>query len=325
MPCSFCNSSRAPEPTQTPATVLGHGGRVLPEVTVDTCNEELRDEEGFVGDRASGQSFRAILDDIHERGACVVASTHYGELKAYAYETTGFENASMEFDAKSLRPTYRLRMGTPGASQALKIAERLGLPGPVVERARGNLSEQHRDVAVILATGGMGLVRSAYSAGKPAYGVGPGNAPCYIERTADVAKAARDILLGKTFDNGVLCSSPNSVVVDAAVAQEARRAFEAQGAHFVNGAEADALARTLVTPQRLPNPALVGKSAAEIAKAAGITVPPGVRALIAPLLGRSLSQGHGASVIAIEDLGECGTVKVTRFKRHEVRGCKSSE
>ncbi|MCC7172462.1 MAG: aldehyde dehydrogenase family protein, partial [Planctomycetes bacterium] len=82
---------------------------------------------------------------------------------------------------------------------------------------------KHRDVAVILATGGMGLVRAAYSAGKPAYGVGPGNAPCFIERSADLAKAASDIVLGKTFDNGLLCSSPNSVVVDAAVEGEVRR------------------------------------------------------------------------------------------------------
>src|SRR5688500_4320974 len=66
-----------------------------------------------------------------------------------------------------------------------------------------------REVAVILATGGMGLVRAAYSAGKPAYGVGPGNAPCYIERSADLPKAASDIMIGKTFDNGLLCSSPN--------------------------------------------------------------------------------------------------------------------
>ena len=88
---------------------------------------------------------------------------------------------------------------------------------------------KHRDVAVILATGGMGLVRAAYSAGKPAYGVGPGNAPCYIEQSADLAKAAHDIVLGKTFDNGVLCSSPNSVVVDEAVSEEARRQFQAAG------------------------------------------------------------------------------------------------
>jgi acetaldehyde dehydrogenase (acetylating) len=142
-----------------------------------------------------------------------------------------------------------------------------------------------RDVAVILATGGMGLVRAAYSAGKPAYGVGPGNAPCYIERSADLALAARDIVLGKTFDNGVLCSSPNSVVVDIPVAEEARRRFQAEGAHFLNAQEMDTLAAALVSPQRLPNPALVGKSARMIADKIGITVPEGTRALIAPLTG----------------------------------------
>src|SRR5215218_8539982 len=77
-----------------------------------------------------------------------------------------------------------------------------------------------RDVAVILATGGMGLVRAAYSSGKPAYGVGPGNAPCYVESSADVKKAASDIIVGKTFDNGLLCSSPNSIVVDANISEE---------------------------------------------------------------------------------------------------------
>lgn len=144
---------------------------------------------------------------------------------------------------------------------------------------------KHRDVAVILATGGMGLVRAAYSAGKPAYGVGPGNAPCYIEATADLEKAASDIVLGKTFDHGVLCSSPNSVVVDESVAEETRRLFQARGAHFLNQGEMDALAKVLVTAQRLPNPALVGKSASFIAGKAGITVPPGTMVLMAPLEG----------------------------------------
>src|SRR5918994_1596482 len=142
-----------------------------------------------------------------------------------------------------------------------------------------------REVSVILATGGMGLVRAAYSAGKPAYGVGPGNAPCYIERTADLKKAVKDIVIGKTFDNGVLCSSPNSVVVDEPVAEEVRREFVAQGAHYLNQSEQDALAKALVTPQRLPNPALVGKSAQQIAGQVGITVPEGTRVLMAPLAG----------------------------------------
>jgi len=148
-----------------------------------------------------------------------------------------------------------------------------------------NALMRHRDVAVILATGGMGLVRAAYSAGKPAYGVGPGNAPCYIERSADVAKAASDILIGKSFDNGVLCSSPNSVVVDAAVADEARRQFQSQGGHFLSAQDTDRLAAALVTPQRLPHPKFVGQSALHIAAAIGITVPPGTRALIAQLGG----------------------------------------
>ena len=144
---------------------------------------------------------------------------------------------------------------------------------------------KHRDVAVILATGGMGLVRSAYSAGKPAYGVGPGNAPAYIERSADLKKAVRDIITGKTFDNGVLCSSENSVVVDEAVGEEVVREFVTQGGYFMNKSEMDAVARGLVTPQRLPNPALVGKSAMVIAERCGITVPGGTRVLLAPLEG----------------------------------------
>jgi acetaldehyde dehydrogenase (acetylating) len=142
-----------------------------------------------------------------------------------------------------------------------------------------------REVAVILATGGMGLVRAAYSAGKPAYGVGPGNAPCYIERSAELPKAARDIMIGKTFDNGLLCSSPNSVVVDEPIAEEARRQFQALGACFLNDAEADALAKVLVTAQRLPNPALVGRPASVVAEKAGLNVPDGTKVLIAPLKG----------------------------------------
>jgi acetaldehyde dehydrogenase (acetylating) len=142
-----------------------------------------------------------------------------------------------------------------------------------------------RETAVILATGGMGLVRAAYSAGKPAYGVGPGNAPAYIERSADVPKAVRDIVTGKTFDNGVLCSSENSVVVDAPLVDEVKRQFTANGAYFMSAAESDAVARILVSPQRLPNPALVGRPASYIATQAGITVPDGTRVLMAELAG----------------------------------------
>jgi acetaldehyde dehydrogenase (acetylating) len=144
---------------------------------------------------------------------------------------------------------------------------------------------KQRDVAVILATGGMGLVRAAYSAGKPAYGVGPGNAPAFIERSANVKKAVHDIITGKTFDNGLLCSTENSAVVDEPIAEDVKREFQVQGAYFMNAAEIDAVGRVLITPQRLPNPALVGKSAVYIADKCGITVPAETRILVAPLAG----------------------------------------
>ena len=144
---------------------------------------------------------------------------------------------------------------------------------------------RRKEVALILATGGLGLVRAAYSAGKPAYGVGPGNAPAYIERTADLQKAVADIITGKTFDNGVLCSSENSVVVDEVVAADVRREFDRQGGHFLNTGEANRLAEALVMEGRLPNPALVGRSALHIASQIGLEVPPDTRVLIAPLEG----------------------------------------
>ena len=143
-----------------------------------------------------------------------------------------------------------------------------------------------RETAVILATGGMGLVRAAYSAGKPAYGVGPGNAPAYIESTADVPKAVRDIVTGKTFDNGLLCSSENSVVCDAGLVEEVKRQFVANGGHFLSAAEIDVLGRLLVTPAAAARiPKLVGRPAAYIAEQAGIRVPPDTRVLIAELSG----------------------------------------
>jgi len=153
---------------------------------------------------------------------------------------------------------------------------------------------KHRDVAVILATGGMGLVRAAYSAGKPAYGVGPGNAPAFIERTADVEKAVKDVITGKTFDNGVLCSSENSVVVDEPVADAVRQAFVANGGYFMSADEMEAVAGVLVSPQRLPNPALVGKPATFIAERAGIRVPPDTQVLLAPLAG--VGRDHPLSI-----------------------------
>ena len=144
---------------------------------------------------------------------------------------------------------------------------------------------KHKQTAVILATGGIGLVRAAYSSGKPAFGVGPGNVPVCVERTADVPKAVQDILTGKCFDNGTICASEQAVVCDAPIEQAVREQFKLQGAHFLSAAEADLLAKVVATPQRSLNPAVVGKSVETIAKMAGLTVPPGTRCLIADVAG----------------------------------------
>jgi len=142
-----------------------------------------------------------------------------------------------------------------------------------------------RDTAVILATGGVGLVRAAYTSGKPAYGVGPGNVPAYVEKTADVPRAVKDVLDGKTFDNGTLCSSEQALVCDEAIAEAVRDEVRKNGGHFLSESEAAAVARVVVTPQRLANPEIVGRPATFIAEKAGITVPKETRALVAPLLG----------------------------------------
>jgi acetaldehyde dehydrogenase (acetylating) len=142
-----------------------------------------------------------------------------------------------------------------------------------------------RDTGVILATGGTGLVRAAYSSGKPAYGVGPGNVPAYIHSSADVPKAVRDVVNGKTFDYGTLCSSEQSIVCDEAIKDQVIAEAKRNGGYFLSEAEAAAVARVVVTPQRLANPEIVGKPAPYIADKAGVKVPPETRVLIAPLAG----------------------------------------
>lgn len=144
---------------------------------------------------------------------------------------------------------------------------------------------KHKKTAVILATGGTGLVRAAYSSGKPAFGVGPGNVPSFLERTANVQKAVADILTGTCFDNGTICASEQSVVCDAPVEAEARAQFASQGGHFLNQNEADAVAKVLVTPQGSLNAGIVGKSAKFIADLAGIAIPEGTRCLLADCAG----------------------------------------
>lgn len=144
---------------------------------------------------------------------------------------------------------------------------------------------KHRQTAVILATGGIGLVRAAYSSGKPAFGVGPGNVPVFVERTSDVPLAVQNILTGKTFDNGTICASEQAIVADAPVAKQVREELVAQGAHFLSASEADQLAKVVTTEKRALNPAIVGRSVEVIAKLAGLSVPRGTRCLVADVGG----------------------------------------
>ena len=168
-----------------------------------------------------------------------------------------------------------------------EAAERAGAPKGVVSCMRASTIEgaealmKHQRTSLILATGGTGLVKAAYSAGKPAFGVGPGNVPTYIESTADISKAVRDILTGKTFDNGTLCSSEQSIVCDESVKDAALEQLRAQGAYICNPTEKTQLEKVIQTPRRTLNTKIVGQSAEKIAQMAGFRVPPGTRAIVA--------------------------------------------
>jgi acetaldehyde dehydrogenase (acetylating) len=145
------------------------------------------------------------------------------------------------------------------------------------------LMRQH-SVGVILATGGTGLVRAAYSSGKPAYGVGPGNVPAFIERTADVPKAIADIFAGKTFDYGTICSSEQAIVVEEPIRDLAIAECTRQGAHWLSADEIRRLGAVVILPATsAPNTKIVGRPATVVAEIAGINVPPTTRVLIARL------------------------------------------
>lgn len=144
----------------------------------------------------------------------------------------------------------------------------------------------HQGVSLVLATGGPSMVKAAYSTGKPALGVGPGNAPAYIEKTADIDAAVNDILLSKSFDNSMVCASENSIVIDREIYPDVRKAFSERGGYFVPEDDIAKLSATVIDPQRhtVRGP-IAGQSAEKIAKLAGLSVPKGTKLLIAKLSG----------------------------------------
>lgn len=157
----------------------------------------------------------------------------------------------------------------------------------------------HPDLALVLATGGESMVKAAYSSGKPAIGVGAGNVPAYIERSADVPHAVNAIMLSKTFDNGTVCASEQAIVVERAIAEEVRKEFEARQAYFLPAADVEKVGKVALDPETgVMSPAIVGKPVAVIAELAGISVPAGTRLLIAPLKGVGKEYPLSAEVLA---------------------------
>ena len=139
-------------------------------------------------------------------------------------------------------------------------------------------------VASVLATGGPGMVKAAYSTGKPALGVGPGNGPAYIEKTAKIKRAVNDIVLSKTFDNGMVCASENSAIIDADIYNDVKKEMQARKVFFIKKSDQKALADAMYDPKRggVKGP-IAGMSAINIAKLAGLDVPADTKVLAAEL------------------------------------------
>lgn len=139
---------------------------------------------------------------------------------------------------------------------------------------------KHPGVSVILATGGSGMVKAAYSSGKPALGVGPGNVPCYIEKTANIKRAVNDLLLSKTFDNGMICASEQAVIVDKEIYDLVKQELIANNCYFLTPEEKKKVEKVVIKEDGNVNPQIVGQSAATIAELAGIKVHPETKVLI---------------------------------------------
>ena len=170
---------------------------------------------------------------------------------------------------------------------------------------------KHKAVGLIDATGGPSVVKAAYSSGKPALGVGAGNTPVYLEKTADLDMAVVDIITSKTFDNGTICASEQTVVIDDEIYDAVLKKFADLGTHICNPQEAELLARTLIDPEKgFLRPIAVGQRATDIARTIGLAVKPRTKLLIAPIQG--VGREHPLSVEKL-----CPVLAVYRAKSNE--------
>ncbi|MDZ4442411.1 bifunctional acetaldehyde-CoA/alcohol dehydrogenase [Bacillus cereus] len=144
----------------------------------------------------------------------------------------------------------------------------------------------HEGVALVLATGGAGMVKSAYSTGKPALGVGPGNVPCYLEKSAHVKRAVNDLILSKTFDNGMICASEQAIIVDKEIYNSVKKEMQDNNCYFVTEEERIKLEKLVINENTCAvNSDIVGKSAHYIASLVGIKVPEDTKILVAEIKG----------------------------------------
>lgn len=177
-----------------------------------------------------------------------------------------------------------------------------------------NALMHHPDINLILATGGPGMVKAAYSSGKPAIGVGAGNTPVVIDETADIKRAVASVLMSKTFDNGVICASEQSVVVVDSVYDAVRERFASHGGYLLQGKELKAV-QDIILKNGALNAAIVGQPAAKIAELAGFTVPATTKILIG-----EVTNVDERAVCSRKTVSDAGYVPCKRFRR---RGSQS--
>lgn len=184
-------------------------------------------------------------------------------------------------------PHPRAKASTIAAAKlVLEAAVKAGAPKDIIgwidvpSMELSNALLHHPDIDCILATGGPGMVTAAYSSGKPALGVGPGNVPAIIDETADIKMAVSSILMSKTFDNGMICASEQSVTVVESKYEEVKKEFEYRGAYILNDEEAQKVAKIILTENGTVNPAIVGQPAYKIAEIAGFGIPKESKVLI---------------------------------------------
>ncbi len=177
----------------------------------------------------------------------------------------------------------------------------------------------HPDVATILATGGPGMVKAAYSAGKPALGVGPGNTPCYIEKTANIKQAVNDLILSKSFDNGMICASEQAAIIDAEVYDEAVGFMKYHGCYFATPEEVQKIQDTIIDLDKMAvRPWVVGQYPWQIAEKAGITIPKETKVLCVEIGGTDANKYP----LALEKLSPVLAVVKADTTDHAFELCK---